>query len=385
MHFAHSKRIAFAALSGLSLTFLYACGGSYDSSSGYGSSGPSYAYDSGSYNYGDYDSGRRDGASFGEDAGSASTSDAAASANDAAPPPPPPPPPTAHWQSLASMPTSRDGLAAIFGTDGRLYAIGGYGEGGVTGVVEAYTPATNSWTTVAPLPTPRHGLMAVLGHDGLIYAIGAYNDGFGAAQSAVVEVYSSATNTWSAGPSLVKGRYHASAAVAANGRIYVMGGESGEKVYATVESYLPGDSAWVLESTVMTNARYGFGAGLGGDGQLHAFGGTNEFGDQLATNESATPGSGWNTRTDLPFARMFFATTAFRGRIYALGGEQLLANAIEAPLRSVTIFDPASNSWSPGEDMPSVRFLHAAATGPDGMIYVVGGVGTGRALDAFTP
>ena len=283
------------------------------------------------------------------------------------------------------MPTARDGLAAVFGTDGRLYAIGGYGEGGVTGVVEAYTPATNSWTTVAPLPTPRQGLTAVLGHNGLIYAIGDYNDGRGDAQSAVVEAYSSTTDTWTHAPSLVKGRFHASAVVAPNGRLYVMGGQGPNGVYASVESYTPGDSTWVTETKVMTNARYAFGAAVGGDGQIHAFGGENAFHDELATNESAAPGGSWNTRTDLTFARIAFATAAAGGRIYAFGGEQRSQNVYELPLKSVTAYDPASNSWSAAEDMPTTRFFPAAATGPDGKIYVVGGVGAERALDVFTP
>ncbi len=390
MLFGHSKRLG---LSLLSLSLFAACGGAYDSQ-GYGSSGPSYEYDSGSYNYGDYDSGARGDGFFGDDdggtkgsadAGPGSTSDAAPSALDAAPPPPPPPPPIAHWQSLASMPTARTDLAAVFGADGRLYAIGGYGEGGITGAVEAYTPATNSWTTVAPLPTPREGLMAVLGHDGLIYAIGDYNDALGERHSAVVEVYSSATNTWSAGPSLVKGRFHASAVVAPSGRIYVMGGQGPNQIYASVESYTPGDSAWALEPFVMTNARHRFGAGLGSDGQIHAFGGMNEFDDQLATNEAAAPGSGWNTRSDLPLTQMFFATAAFRGRIYAFGGEQLASNGTEYAMNAVTVYDPATNAWTDGPSMPTAHFAHAAATGPDGLIYVVGGVGTEHKLDVFTP
>ncbi len=72
------------------------------------------------------------------------------------------------------MPTPRDDMGVTFGGDGRLYAIGGGGDGvlNVFDVVEAYSPATDSWETVAPLPSRRALVDAVAGPDGRIYAIG---------------------------------------------------------------------------------------------------------------------------------------------------------------------------------------------------------------------
>jgi hypothetical protein len=55
------------------------------------------------------------------------------------------------------------------GPDNLIYAIGGVGG---PNIVEAYNPSTNKETAVAPMPTARHGLAAVTGTDGRIYAIG---------------------------------------------------------------------------------------------------------------------------------------------------------------------------------------------------------------------
>src|SRR5262245_48647718 len=80
--------------------------------------------------------------------------------------PPPatkPPTPTAlKWTARASMPTRRSRLGAVFGQDGKLYAIGGSTDVGPTGVVEVYDTALDSWSTAAPMPTPRYGFSALL-------------------------------------------------------------------------------------------------------------------------------------------------------------------------------------------------------------------------------
>jgi kelch-like protein 18 len=59
--------------------------------------------------------------------------------------------------------------------DGRIFAIGGYDGSNRLATVEAYTPSTNSWATVASIPTARDGLAAVVSADGRIFAIGGYD------------------------------------------------------------------------------------------------------------------------------------------------------------------------------------------------------------------
>lgn len=74
------------------------------------------------------------------------------------------------WSSIADMPTARRHLAAVLGTDGRIFVTGGSDSGGATAIVDAYTPGTKKWETITSMPTERAGFAAVRAGD-RIYAI----------------------------------------------------------------------------------------------------------------------------------------------------------------------------------------------------------------------
>jgi hypothetical protein len=94
---------------------------------------------------------------------------------------------TRTWTTGPAMPTARTALAAVTGADGRIYAIGGtpdpYGMEDVSQLphpralrtVEAYSPRAGKWAILSGLNVPRYGLAAVMGSDGYIYAIGGSN------------------------------------------------------------------------------------------------------------------------------------------------------------------------------------------------------------------
>lgn len=128
------------------------------------------------------------------------------------------------WKALTHMQTARDGAAAVTGTDGLIYVIGGLGASGSLNSVEAYNPATNAWAKATSMTTPRDGLAAVLGIDGQIYAIGGEN---GAQPLATVEVYNFATKAWTPGPTMSSARVYLAAATGTDGRIYAIGGNTG--------------------------------------------------------------------------------------------------------------------------------------------------------------
>ena len=54
-------------------------------------------------------------------------------------------PVTNTWKTLAPMHVARDGPAAVTGSDGRIYVIGGLGTSAYLSSVESYDPATNKW------------------------------------------------------------------------------------------------------------------------------------------------------------------------------------------------------------------------------------------------
>src|SRR5262249_36848600 len=129
------------------------------------------------------------------------------------------------WIQVASMPTARDGLAAAAGADGRIYALRGSDASlRFTNTAYAYTPGSSTWTQVASMPTGgggRYGLAAVAGTDGRIYAVGG-SDASGGIYNTVY-AYTPSSNTWAQVASMpTGGRVGLAAAAGADGRIYAL-------------------------------------------------------------------------------------------------------------------------------------------------------------------
>jgi N-acetylneuraminic acid mutarotase len=74
------------------------------------------------------------------------------------------------------------------------------------------------------------------------------------------------------------------------------------------------------------------------------------------------------------------AAAVVGNKIYVIGGGD--KDSFLPIIRpSVAIYDPASNSWTQGADMPTPRFLHAAAAF-EGKVYAMGGTVNGN--DIYT-
>jgi hypothetical protein len=90
-------------------------------------------------------------------------------------------PVTNTWSTAAPMPTPRDSLGVVAGSDAKFYAIGGEKAGAGVGGVEAYDPLSDTWQTMAPMLTPRFLFGSARSFDGRIFAIGGIdaNNTFG--------------------------------------------------------------------------------------------------------------------------------------------------------------------------------------------------------------
>ena len=229
------------------------------------------------------------------------------------------------WQSIASMGLIISGLAAT-ATRGQLHALGGY-EGvaftqGPVGTHQIYDPATDSWLSAPPMPTARYWHAAVTGPDGLIYAIG----GFGAsALSATVEAYDPDAEAWHTKASLLTPRAFL-AAVTFNGLIFAIGGLGGApEVLASVEVYDPStDGPWEPGPSLPA-PRAGLAATVGPDGVIYAIGGVDRVNPpgpaQSAVYSYALLAPDWATQdTLLTPQALLAAATGPDGRIYAMGG-----------------------------------------------------------------
>jgi N-acetylneuraminic acid mutarotase len=301
------------------------------------------------------------------------------------------------WVAAAAMPTARSELATVAGSDGRVFAMGGYGgpDGSKLNTVEIYTPATHRWTTGAPMPTARSGLAATVGKDGRIYALGGAVGAVTAGQSpvATAEVYDPGRNRWAVIAPMPTARWALTAATGADGRIYAMGGSNGG-LLASVDVFNPSNNTWA-SAHPMPTARDFLAAVTSGDGRIYALGGYN--GDpntpggrgRLTTVEAYTSGTdSWATLASLPGPRdNFAAVIAGNGRVFVVGGYDGLSS-----LDTVDVYDVGAGVWSAGPRIHTARRGAAAARGSDGRIYLMGGAFIGpyylpvtNAVDALTP
>jgi N-acetylneuraminic acid mutarotase len=349
-------------------------------------------------------------------------------------------PHTGAFESLPPMPRARDSLAAAVGADGRLYVFGGAGppvqlpgEMGarrhVDAEVDAYDPASREWSTPTSMPTPREGLAAVAARDGRIYTIGGTNDD--GEYSDAVEAFDpwcmehadadgnctitnlvgqqTTAKTWEVLPPLNTPRTLLGAVAATDGHIYALGGVGAvgtlRTVEATLDSPLRGiaglDLSWQRVSEMGT-PRSSFGATIGPD-RIYALGGAG------ATNSAALnsaevydlPTHNWSSLPDLPLPRIgLAAATDASDRVYAIGGLGVASFRLEYP-GQLDVLSPGggawtagTGTWSRGAAMRTGREGLATTTSADGRaIYALGGfhegdgvpLGTLEQYDPSTP
>jgi hypothetical protein len=162
------------------------------------------------------------------------------------------------WTSVASLPQTLYSEGAIGDGSGHLFTFGGVdATGNITSTVYRYTLSTNTWDTVASMPIAVRDSAAVLAN-GKIYVLGGVT---GMGTTAAVESYDETTNTWTTETSLPAPVSSAAAAVDSLGRIEVLGGfDVNGKPTAAVsisQELSNPDAAPTITSTANTSATYG--------------------------------------------------------------------------------------------------------------------------------
>src|SRR4029453_11848082 len=137
--------------------------------------------------------------------------------------------PTSPWKKGAPFPEPDEELYGV-AVNGKMYVIGGWGDGKARGVNYEYDPATDRWTKKQPMPRPAHHA-ALTAVNGKIYAFG----GFVAPATNAIPVgaawepidnaweFTPATDSWKPLPPL-PGKRGSAIAAAVDGKIYVIGG-----------------------------------------------------------------------------------------------------------------------------------------------------------------
>jgi N-acetylneuraminic acid mutarotase len=245
---------------------------------------------------------------------------------------------------MTPMPTARGefGIAVV---NGKIYAIGGLnGNDLPVSTTEEYNPITNEWTSMMPMPTPRSDF-AIAVYQNKIYVIGGtVGNGFVGNN----EVYNPVTNTWETKASMPTPRADLSATVV-DDKIYLIGG----KIYSN----------------------------------------TDPFYTETNINEVYYPeNDSWSTRTHIPTAVQGYASAVLDGKIYVMGGSIQASSGSSHATGTNQVYDPENDSWSLAANLPNVKSYSAAAATEGFMaperIYLIGGLSSGQyssEVQAYNP
>jgi len=291
-----------------------------------------------------------------------------------------------YWVTKKSMRQARSGLG-VAAVNGKIYAIGGVISSGfvpsspgsavyagttpveVTGTNEEYDPATNTWTYKAAMPTPR-AVFAIAVYQNKIYCIdGKTSDSY----TGVNEVYDPATNTWETKTSMPTARSWLTANVV-NGKIYLMGGYPDRTLN---EVYDPATDSWTTKTPAPDALIFGFDkpASAVFNNKIFVIGGISQDQDydlnQIYDPETDTWKSGASPITSVDGGAAAATTGVLAPkRIYVLGKPANFRPGEEQTF--VRVYDPYTDSWSLGADVPTRRHNFGVAVVND-TLYAIGG------------
>lgn len=259
---------------------------------------------------------------------------------------------------------------------------------------EPATLVTTAWDTLPPVPVARTEVTAVAA-SGKLYVMGGL--GAGNAGGARVDVFDPATNAWSAGPPLPTPLHHTQA-VAIGPRILVLGGYSG----LIGAAFTPIANVWMLDTSVPAAAQAwvpfgvlpeprGAHAAATDGSSVWIFGGVGPAPNQLAARAyrmdsvAGVPVPAWVPIANFPDVRDHLAGAFLGGKVYAVGGRDLTLGSNTGRLDA---YDPATNAWAQLAPMPTPRGgIGAAALA--GRVWVFGGEANGgvtfSAAEGFDP
>ena len=277
---------------------------------------------------------------------------------------------TNSWATKAPMQQARSNLGVAV-VDGKIYAIGGYVDGGVvTGVNEEYDPEADTWVFKASMPTPR-AYFAIAVYQNKIYCIGGTDDG-------VNEVYDPATDTWENKTSMPTARSALDANVF-GGKIYLIGGfisndvGSGGVRVALNEVYDPATDSWSTAAS-MPKVALDYGSAVV-DNKIHFIDGYSKDPPFLLHQIYNLETDTWSQGASSPSSTKNGAAGVTSGvnalkRIYVFGDTWNLWEG--EPSYTVRIYNPASDKWTIGANMLTSRQGFGVAVVND-MLYIIGG------------
>lgn len=226
----------------------------------------------------------------------------------------------------------------------------------------------NTWTYKAHMLAHRFDFAAAVGQDGKIYVFGGSAD---TQQTALdsAEVYDPATNSWHMISSMPTTRVCSAAVTGPDGKIYIVGGKLTETVGSAIPTslliYDPASDTY-SNGPAVPLASFTPRCVLGADGQIYDF---PLDGNTLACRFDPSLGT-WSQASEPQRLQLPGVVAGPDGRIYITGG---LRTTDFAPQATTYAVDPITDVWSSPPSLNLARRDHGAALGGDGRLYVLGG------------
>ena len=281
--------------------------------------------------------------------------------------------------------------------DGKIYAIGGFGDSTLSTTIDVFDTATNKWSTLATtgIFTPRGSLAsAVL--DGKIYVMGGMTGPETPDHmSNKLEIFDPATNLWStpATTGTFTPRNNLCACVI-GGKIYTMGGFDASNDLNTFEVFDPATNTWSAPKTNGTFSPHGAFTAQVVDGKIYTIGGFNNLApahhrvlSEVDVFDPSTNTWSMPQTTGTFTARLLHSSAVVDGKIYVIGGTPNVRDPLAT--NTLQIFDPATNAWNtPATTGTFTPRAYLSASAIHNKIYAIGGQDTSRVFnlnEVFTP
>lgn len=276
---------------------------------------------------------------------------------------------TAPWAAAAPLAIGPTQETSVVAVDGKIYILGGFQDLTITSAVQIFDTATCTYSAGPELPMPVHHINAAV-IDGTIVIGGALQGGNFAAIGDTWTWNPATDAAWNVRTSMPAGTQRgAGVAGAIDGKLIVAGGLRGGAV-SDASSYDLALDAWTALPPLPVPRDHACGGVI--DGKLYVAGGrmTSIPSTSTATFEF-TPGGVWETKAPMITGRGGSACGVIDDRLIVVGGEGNPA-AASGVFPQVEAYAPAGDAWESLDPMVTPRHgMGAAASG--GRLYVPGG------------
>jgi hypothetical protein len=239
------------------------------------------------------------------------------------------------WTRKADMPTSRSELAVTVWNN-KIYALGGRNNTSFFGNNEVYDPLLDAWDSLTPLPFPGYGgINSAYAVKGKIFTQNpvfqyniATNDWWDtmliyadtvAPDTIYVDTFYDPVMSVLPHSNL----YYCSAVY--NNLIYVMGGTNWSSLLPFVDVYHPGTNEWTTAADMISPAN--FSAALTANGFIYVLGGYDDtYSKKVRKYDPVT--DTWFIRSDLQAGRSCLGAAYVNSNIFAIGGLSPLPRTI---------------------------------------------------------